>query len=486
MNRGKPAAVQAVAPMATFSSEPGPLGETALEGPTRELAAATQALGAKVESLRAVVESARASRLSPEDAGAPADGGEPEDPEVLDAIERRLAHVERWFVDDEHEARPEVDLAQARNFLHGARTSLDQLSVALEALLDGVRPPDNVPPLSGIKELYLILSGDYEMSGHFQSDRVSLANVTCATMASITANALNKRVMNTFQLYPQWWSPIVTVEDFNTLQDVRWITLGGVGELPTVGEGAAYIEVTWDDSVEQDAFVKKGGYLGITIEAIDRDDTAHLQAAPRALAQAAWLTLSKAIASLFTHSGTGGLGPDLEDGKALFHADHANYGSSALSWSAWNATRQLMRDQTELNSGEPLGALTAPRFLLVPNELEVTALQILASQGEPGTADNDINPWAGGSTRDAVLAAARSHVIVVDFWTDANNWAAISDPRLYPSIGLGFRYGRTPEVISLASPTTGLMFSNDTMPIKVRFFYALGAIDYRGMYLHAV
>jgi hypothetical protein len=145
-----------------------------------------------------------------------------------------------------------------------------------------------------------------------------------------------------------------------------------------------------------------------------------------------------------------------------------------------------MRDQTELNSGEPLGALTAPRYLLVPNRLEVSALQILASEGEPGTADNDINPWAAGASHDALIASARSRVIVVDFWTDANNWATVADPRLYPTIGLGYRYGRTPELFSVASPTAGLMFSNDTMPIKVRFFYVLGAIDYRGVYLHAV
>ena len=61
--------------------------------------------------------------------------------------------------------------------------------------------------------------------------------------------------------------------------------------------------------------------------------------------------------------------------------------------------------------------------------------------------------------------------------TSPSNWAAVADPRLYPSIGLGFRYGRTPEIFSVASPSLGLMLSNDTLPIKVRFFYALGAID---------
>jgi hypothetical protein len=71
---------------------------------------------------------------------------------------------------------------------------------------------------------------------------------------------------------------------------------------------------------------------------------------------------------------------------------------------------------------------------------------------------------------------------VVDLWTDTNNWAAAADPRLYPTLGIAYRYGRMPEIFSVASPSAGLMFSNDTMPVKVRFFFATGPMDYRGLY----
>ena len=46
------------------------------------------------------------------------------------------------------------------------------------------------------------------------------------------------------------------------------------------------------------------------------------------------------------------------------------------------------------------------------------------------------------------MTFARQRVIVVDLWTDTNNWAAVADPRLYPTIGMGYRYGRTPEMFS--------------------------------------
>ena len=367
----------------------------------------------------------------------------------------------------------------------GMRDSLDRVSLALEALIAGIRPPDDIQPLTGIREAYTLLSGDYEMSGLYHPDRVMFGNVNSSTMAALVANALNKRLINEFQQYPQWWTPIVSVEDFNTLQDVRWITLGGVGELPTVAEGAAYTELTWDDKTETASFVKKGGYLGITLEAIDKDDVGRLRAAPRALAQAAWLTLSKAVSYIFTQES--GTGPLVSDSTRLFTAGHTNLGSTALSRTTYLAARLAMRKQTELNSAERLGALTAPKYLLVPPDLEITALEILASEYEYTYALSNapaapVNVLAEGNSHDSRLNAARNRVIVVDLWTDTTDWAAVADPRMYPTIGLGFRYGRAPEIFSVASPTAGLMFTNDTMPIKTRFFFAVGPMDWKGLY----
>jgi hypothetical protein len=34
----------------------------------------------------------------------------------------------------------------------------------------------------------------------------------------------------------------------------------------------------------------------------------------------------------------------------------------------------------------------------------------------------------------------------------------------------------------VASPNSGLMFTNDVFPVKVRWYYAVGAIDFRGLY----
>ncbi|MDF1514990.1 MAG: hypothetical protein P1S60_14360, partial [Anaerolineae bacterium] len=299
--------------------------------------------------------------------------------------------------------------------LRNMQTGMDQVELALEAMLNGVNPPAGVRPLTGVRELYTLMSGDFEMTGRFNEDRVYLANVNSSTMAGLVANALNKRVINMFQSYPAWWKPGVTEQDFATLQQVKWITLGGVGELPTVSEGAAYTELTWDDQTETATFVKKGGYLGLTIEAIDKDDTYKLQAAPRALAQAAWLTLGKAISAIFTDNS--GVGPTLADSIALFNASHSNLGTTALSDAAWKTTKIAMMKQTEVNSSERLAALTRPKLLWVPIDLEATAVEILAAgEGTPGTADYHVNTEARANGMADRLAQARSRVITVPFW----------------------------------------------------------------------
>ncbi len=329
--------------------------------------------------------------------------------------------------------------------------------------------------------------GDYEMSGLFHPDRIQFANVNCSTMASLVANALNKVVAIEFQEYPKWWEPIVTQVDFNSLQAVRWSTLGGVGELPTVAEGAAYTELTWDDKYETASFYKKGGYLGLTMEAIDKDDTSRLRNAPRALAQAAWLTLNKSISGIFTQSS--GVGPTMIDTYALFEsAHHANLGTTALSvsrsgqLSGWPcASRPSSIQPSDSVSWLPLSSYSfrpiwrSPRYRSWQSDYDYTYTLSNGHAAPP-------NVHSEGPDLQARMAFARSRVIVVDLWTDANDYCAVADPMLYPSIGVGFRYGRVPEVFSVASPTAGLMFTNDTMPIKVRFVYAVGPIDHRGMY----
>lgn len=351
---------------------------------------------------------------------------------------------------------------------------VDRLSLAMERLM-GLQPEgchSDIPRLSGIREAYDLLTGDWERRGVFRGDRVQMANASSTTMVQVVAGVLNKVLLRQFESRPRWWAPVAYEEDFSTLNDVRWITVGGFSDLDTVGEGDPYTEKTWADAAEISPFQKHGNYIGLTLEMIDRDDVAAVRAIPRRLAYAAYRTLSGTIAGLFTTNE--GTGPTLADGHTLFHASHGNLGSSALQAASWQETTAAMFKQPEFNSGKRLGV--RPRYCLVPIDLEKTALEIFTSE---------VVPTEGAFFRNVLQRSADS-VIVVPDWSDPNDWAASADPAELEGICIGYRFGRAPELFVADDPTTGSMFTNDEMRIKCRFVFAVGIGDYRALYKHNV
>lgn len=365
--------------------------------------------------------------------------------------------------------------------------SVDKFRDAMFALLDGTRPQTGVKPLTGIREAYIHMSGDYEMTGKFYPDRVQLSNINTATMSQLMAEWLNMRVVTTFQTYDQFWRQYCRVENYSSLHDPHWLMLGGIGELSDVAEGATYTEKEWSVQTETTSWVKKGNWLGITMEAFDKDQTGYLKQAPQALAQAAYLSLGKSFTRMLVTANGAGYGPTMRDNKALYHADHSNLGALALSQANWETVRLAMARQTQMGDNEVLGGLCVPTSIMIPRHLENTALIMFASEGQLGTGNNDINPSAlDGATVEARKAAARRKIVINDFFGTENSWYAFANPANYPLFGLGFRYGESPEIYSVADERVGLMFTNDVMPIKIRFFYSMGPIDYRGVYKNYV
>lgn len=340
-------------------------------------------------------------------------------------------------------------------------------------------PPAN---LRSFGDLYVALTGDVHFRGVFDGGRVLFSGATTSTLPNLAVDAMNRVIAEQFAAldHYRWYERVAAVSpNDGRLHDMKWITMGGIGNLPAVNEGAAYTELSVADAQETAAFVKRGGYVGITREMIKNSDIVQLQAIPRALAAAAVRTRSAAVSALFTANS--GVGPTLaQDSKALFHADHANLATTALGAdaTAWRAARSECFQQAELGSAKPLGIF--PRFLLVPAELYDTALSILGyGEGMPTT----YTPEA----QSRGFADPRPVPLVVPDWTDATDWAYIVDPALFPVIQMSYsqapggRQHPIPELFAVVSETSGLMFSNDVLPIKVRDEFAVGVNGARGI-----
>lgn len=373
--------------------------------------------------------------------------------------------------------------------IHGMYTAEDGLQNAVDDLLGAPRDRSKAAMqsarLSGIRELYMMLTGDFDLHGGYNPNRAQLA--TTADFTGLVKNALNKIVVDKWgelgKAGYSWWEKIATVEHFNSLQSITGTLVGTVGSLPTVAEGGAYTELVVGDSPEVASFTKYGGYLPLTLELIDRDETRKLAAYPRELAMAGLRKVSELVAAVFTANS--GVGPTMADTGALFNntavtsaGGHGNLLTVALSAAQWETVSAAVYNQPQLiknaatlyGTGPKIGI--NPRYLLVPRALQLTAKKIMYPSLENAANITSENQQQGNP----------GDVIVVPEWTDATDWAAAVDPALVPGIFVGERFGIMPEIFIAGDETSPAVFTNDEHRLKVRHFLAVWVNDFRPLH----
>ena len=367
-------------------------------------------------------------------------------------------------------------------------TPHDRVQSALNWLF-GVRDePMPAPSMRSVRDLYQVITGDHDWRGVFNPEWSQLSAASTTTLAGMVVNALNKVVRMHYDNMAtyRWYERIVDVAPHDgSTHDVQLVMVDGLANLPTVTEGGAYTEATVGDSKESLAFTKRGHYVGITLETIRRSDIQRIQAIPRAMVQASIRTRSAAIAGIFTaNSGTG---PTLaDDSTVLFHSNHGNLDTAAFDTAAWAAARTRIWEQTIPGTSKPLGLW--PTFVLVPIELYDDALTEFGygtgDMGKPTTAGTAqvVNPY--GESR---IGDPRPVPIPVPEWTDATDWAYIVDPRLHPVIQMAYANAPQggqhpmPEIFEVTGEGSGLMFTNDTLPVKIRDWWGYGVATYVGV-----
>jgi hypothetical protein len=380
-------------------------------------------------------------------------------------------------------------VAQGIGCIHGMFDSNDRLQAAVDDLFEVPREKGlegmKVARLQGIRELYLMLTGDDDLHGGYYAERVRLA--TTADFTGLVKNALNKIVANTWEQLGRagydWWTRVSTQEHFTSLQSITGTLVGTVGALPVVNEGAAYTELAIGDSPETASFTKYGGYIPLTLELIDRDETRKLKAYPRELASAGLRRISSLVAAIFTANS--GAGPTMADSGALFNntatttaGGHANLLTGALSASQWDVVSTAVYNQPMLikNAAGVYGTgpkmAVNPRYLLVPRALQLAAMKVLYP-----TLENAANIYSENQQR-----GQPGDVVTVPEWTDATDWAAVSDPRIAPAIYVGERFGIMPEVFIASNELSPAVFTNDEHRLKVRQFVAVWVNDFRPLH----
>lgn len=267
-----------------------------------------------------------------------------------------------------------------------------------------------------------------------------------------------------FQIWRQVVSDTPPLQDFRTNRRVR---VGGLGDLATVAENAAYADFTnpGDEEVTY-AASKRGNLFPVTWEAMLQDDLGRLRQIPRDIGRTAGRTLAKDV--LVTNLMAN---PVIFDAVALIAAGHNNNQVAALSEATLQIAIQQMRKQTELTSGERLSI--NPRYLLVPPDLENLAWELTASRVKVTAGENS-------TINNSIKEQFRIQPVVVPWQTDVNNWFLVADPRENPTLEVGFLGGRqTPEIFVQEANNLGAVTTNDRITWKVRFAWGTAVLDFR-------
>jgi hypothetical protein len=338
----------------------------------------------------------------------------------------------------------------------------------------------NIRGFSSIREAYARVTGDASVAGginnssilgqiaiseHAPMVRISEADTTTASFSYLLGTSMNKRLLKDYQTWPAEWQKFCVVAPIRDFRQQSRVRLGAFGSLSTVPEDTAYTSITLTDSAAVYVPTKRGNLVTVSRETIVNDDLQAIKQIPTKLAVAVAYTLAEFVYSFLSTN------PNIYDGNALFTsgAPHSNLGSSAFSSAAMQSGITAMREQTNF-AGKRLGL--KPSYLIVPAELEWTAMVATKSAGVPGSANNDINPMLGYVTP-----------IVSPQLTNTSQWFLACDPRTVDTIEIGFVGGQVnPMLFIQDSPLFGLNFTQDVVSYKIRHEYGGAVLDYRGLY----
>lgn len=294
-------------------------------------------------------------------------------------------------------------------------------------------------------------------------------SMTTATWDVILGDSITRKMIADYNRpsLQNWRSIVSNITPINDFRTQRIERLGGYGVLPTVNQGAPYQPLTSPNDEEVTySIAKRGGTEDLTLEMVANDDLRAIQRIPVKLGLAAAQTLYRYVWDILPTNAA------LYDAVTLFHATHANTTSGVLSQSALSAIRIKMRQQA--GYGDTYDVLSlVPRYLVVPSALEEIAYQIansaVAIPATPAGPSNTPNLHAGITP------------IVVDYYTDTNDFYVIADPSMCPTIEMGFYQGREePELFTQSDQTVGSMFDSDKITWKIRHIYNGTVLDYRG------
>lgn len=286
---------------------------------------------------------------------------------------------------------------------------------------------------------------------------------TVSDFSNILANVMGKGALQGWEEAAETYPMFTRQGVLSDFKQTRRVGPGVFSALPQMLEDAEYTYGTVGDRGELIGLATYGRILKISRQAIINDDLSLFGDMPRRLGRAAKRTIGNLVYGILTGN------PNMSDGAALFVAGHGNLqasgAGSALQVSSVATAIAAMKVQAD--NGSALNI--APKYLIVPAALEMTARQLINSTVDPGA-----------SRGHAINPVANFAELIVDARLDANSttaWYLAADPNAFDTIEVAFLDGNDAPYLEQMTA-----WSSDGVEMKVRIDAAASPLDWRTMY----
>ena len=435
---GTPAATPEVQPVAAAAPEAAPVTAQARESVQAAAESTTVAALRRETDIRRC---AAHANLSPEAVQALVDNGKPFADVAMEIVTAHAVVVESRAPGAGHPARIQVTRDPGATLMQGIGDMLYARINPGTALSDAGAQYRGYSLMECVRTF--ADSRGIATVGRSKSDLVAMAMHSTSDFPLLFSNLAGKSLDAAYQEEPHTWKPLArqrNLPDFKAVNDLVMaadlspveLLQGGEYQAGTLKEAQA----TWKLAT----YARK---VCVTRQAIINDDLSALERVPEYLGRGFRRLESNLIWALVTGNAVTSV-----DGLALFASGHNNTGTGVIGIAGINAMKKAMRKQTDIAG---VAVNLTPDYLVVPTDLEATALQFLYPSGyAPAsiTGPNGPNVYAGslqliveprldGSTPPATqwyAAAAPSKVegLVYGYLADEPGPSIVSVPERDP------------------------------------------------------
>lgn len=304
-----------------------------------------------------------------------------------------------------------------------------------------------------------------DTAGRSKSWIVDRAFHSTSDFPLLFSNLANKTLDDAYQEEPHSWKPIARQRNLPDFKNSSDLIVAGALVPEALLEGGEYKAGTLVEAQHTWKLSTYARKITVTRQAIINDDLSALERVPEMMGRGFRRLESNIVWALITGNAATSV-----DNVALFNAAHNNVAGSTLSinTAGFNTGRKAMRKQTDI-AGNTINL--APSYMMVPTDLEATALQFLFPNGfAPANRTGEQGPVTAQTAGVRLIVEPRLD-------GEADVWYLATSPGSVEGIVYGYLAGEEGPTV-----TTVEKRDPDGVELLARFDFGAAVKDFRGFY----